>query len=260
MHKNVKSDNMIDGHIHADTRPYEDFENMVISGIKTAVACAHDPLRMTTSAVIFDHFHRLVNNDRARAAKNGLKLYFALGIHPRSISFDFEKVLEKLPEILENEHVVAIGEIGLESASEEEIDVFIKQLKIADDLKSKVIVHTPRTNKKEITEISKNILLENIDPQLVLVDHVDFTIADMLIEEQFTLGLTVQPLKMTPEDAFVLLNDYGAEKFILNSDISSSPSDPLSVPKTVHTLRMNGFSEKNIKMVSEINAAKFFNI
>ncbi|MCK9151233.1 TatD family hydrolase [Methanobacterium alcaliphilum] len=251
---------MIDGHIHADTRPYEDFEKMAISGINAAISCAHDPLKMSTSAVIFDHFDRLVNNDRERAAKNGLTLYFALGIHPRSISSDFEKVLHKLPKILKNERVVAIGEIGLETTSPKEIDVFIQQLRIADDLKAKVIVHTPRTNKKEVTEITKNILLENIEPKRVLIDHVDFTIVDSLIDEQFTLGLTVQPLKMSPKDAFILLNDYGLEKFVLNSDMSSSPSDPLSVPKTVHELRMNGFDEKDIQLVSETNAAKFFNI
>lgn len=251
---------MIDAHIHADTRPYEDFGKMAISGINKAIACAHDPLRMTTSEVVLDHFHRLLSNDVKRAGENGLNLYVALGLHPRSISKNHDLVIVALPNLLKNELVVAIGEIGLETTSIEEINVFTEQLQLADDLKSKVIVHTPRTNKKEVTKTTKKIILENIDPKLVIIDHVDFDIVDDLINQDFTLGLTVQPRKMTLQDAVKLLKDYGTDKFVLNSDISSSPSDPLSVPKTVHQMRLADFKEKDIAKVSEKNASAFFNI
>jgi uncharacterized protein len=257
---NILGDNMIDAHIHADTRPYEDFEKMVIAGVNIAIACAHDPLRMTTADVLFDHFHRLINNDVKRANANGLKLYLALGIHPRSISADFERVLEALPQIVQKESVVAIGEIGLETTSEEEINIFKMQLQLAEELNEKVVVHTPRTNKKEVTQTTKSIILENIDPSRVLIDHVDFNIVDDLIDQDFMLGLTVQPQKMTPDDAMKILEEYGCKRFVLNSDISSSPSDSLSVPKTVHQMRLNGFKEKEIEMVSQRNASSFFKI
>ncbi len=251
---------LIDAHIHADTRPYEDFEKMVISGVDTAITCAHDPLRMTTAEVVLDHFHRLLNNDIKRASANGLNLYVALGMHPRSISQNHDMVIEQLPNLLQNELMVAIGEIGLETTSTEEKNIFTRQLEIADDLKAKVIVHTPRTNKKEVTKTTTEIILENIDPKLVLIDHVDFKIVDDLIDHDFTLGLTVQPLKMSPSDAVKLLKKYGTDRFVLNSDISSSPSDPISVPKTVHAMRMADLKEKYIKDVSEKNASNFFNL
>ena len=41
---------MIDAHIHADTRPYEDFEIMAIAGVEAAITCAHDPLKMRYSS------------------------------------------------------------------------------------------------------------------------------------------------------------------------------------------------------------------
>lgn len=251
---------MIDAHIHADTRPYEDFESMVISGVDAAISCAHDPLRMTSSEVVFDHFYRLMNNDVKRAAENGLKLYLALGIHPRSISSDYEKILKKLPQILKEDSVVALGEIGLERASNEEINIFKKQLKIAEDLKARVIVHTPRSNKKEVSLKTISIIQENINPVQVILDHVDFSMVDDVIEEEFMLGLTVQPEKMTPPEALKILEDYGSEKFLLNSDISSSPSDPLAVAKTVHLMKLKNFDEKEINQVSYENAANFFSI
>lgn len=251
---------MIDSHIHADTRPYEDFEVMKIAGIEKAVTCAHDPLNMSTSDVIFDHWDRIINNDLKRAASNGLKLYGALGIHPRSISIDVERALHELRSYLQKENVVAVGEIGLESASESEKEIFKSQLKLAEDLKMKAVVHTPRSKKKAITKITASIIEENIDPEMVIIDHVDNNIIDDVIELGSMLGITVQPLKMTPEEAISLFSEYGFEMFTLDSDMSSSPSDPLSVPKTVHKMRLAGFEEKDIDKVSTGNAAAFYGI
>jgi uncharacterized protein len=251
---------MIDAHIHADTRPYEDFERMAIAGVDKALTCAHDPLRMSTAAVVLDHIDRIMNNDVERAAKNGLKLYTAIGIHPRSISPDFEMVLDKLPELLKQDNVVAIGEIGLEKASQLEKDVFKRQLQLAQELPMKVIVHTPRTNKREITKVTLSVLEENIDPSLVQIDHIDTYIIDLVVDFEGLLGLTVQPQKVTPDEAVVMLKEYGVEKFALDSDMSSSPSDPLSVPKTVHRMRLAGFSEVDIKKVSYGNVAEFYGI
>jgi predicted metal-dependent TIM-barrel fold hydrolase len=233
---------------------------MKIAGIEKAVTCAHDPLKMSTSDVVFDHWNRILTNDVERASKNGLKLYTALGIHPRSISADFERALQKLPLFLENDTVVAIGEIGLESASNLEKQIFKRQLELAESLKMKVVVHTPRRNKKEITNVTTAIIEEMIDPEMVIIDHVDKNIVDDVIELGSMLGITVQPLKMTPEEAVTLLSEYGFEKFTLDSDMSSSPSDPLSVPKTVHKMQLEGFEENDIVKVSNGNASMFFGI
>jgi predicted metal-dependent TIM-barrel fold hydrolase len=251
---------MIDAHIHADTRPYEDFEIMAVAGVEAAITCAHDPLKMSTSAVVLDHIDRLMNNDVNRAADNGLKLFLALGIHPRSITSDFEVILNKLPLLLEREDVVAIGEIGLETASSSEKDVFKRQLQLAQELEIKVIVHTPRRNKRDVTQITSNIIHENINPSLVLVDHVDNSIIDFMINFEGMLGITVQPQKMSPKDAVNLLDEYGFEKFLLNSDMSSSPSNPLSVPKTVHQMKLAGFEDAEIEKVSTKNASNFYGI
>jgi predicted metal-dependent TIM-barrel fold hydrolase len=251
---------MIDAHIHADTRPYEDFEIMAIAGVEKAVTCAHDPMRMSSSDVVLDHIHRIMENDTNRAAKNGLKLYTAIGIHPRSISDDYHKVLDKLPELLDNVNVVAIGEIGLENGKELEIEVFKKQLQLAQELGRKVIVHTPRTNKKEIITKTASLIEDNIETSLVQLDHVDGSIVDRVINFEGILGITVQPQKMTPEEAVDMMEEYGYDRFVLDSDISSSPSDPLSVPKAVHKLKLEGVDEKNIKKVSYSNTADFYGI
>lgn len=74
------------------------------------------------------------------------------------------------------------------------------------------------------------------------------------------LGLTIQPGKMTPFEAVMIMREYGIDKFMLNSDMSSAPSDPLSVPRTVHKMRLEGFNDSEILKVSSKNAEKFFKI
>ncbi len=49
---------------------------------------------------------------------------------------------------------------------------------------------------------------------------------------------------MDKEEAIAILDEYGFDKFLLNSDISNKPSDPLSVPKTVRELEKLGYKKQ----------------
>lgn len=251
---------IIDAHLHADCRPVEDFKNMKIAGVNAIVSCAYDPLEMKKSNVSFEHFDRIINREAKRVENEGIKLYCAVGVHPRAIPTDFEKVIEKLPEYLEKKNVIAIGEIGLETADDLEQKVFVEQLKIADENNYKIIVHTPRTNKVEITEKIVKLLDEHINPRLVQLDHVDFSIVDSIIDKEYSLGITIQPLKMSTEETIQMLEKYGYDKFVLDSDISYAPSNPLSLPETKHELEKMGVNKNSINKVMFENVLKFYNI
>lgn len=251
---------IIDAHLHADCRPVEDFKNMKIAGVNAIVSCAYDPLEMKKSNVSFEHFDRIINREAKRVENEGIKLYCAVGVHPRAIPTDFDKVIEKLPEYLEKKNVIAIGEIGLETADDLEQKVFVEQLKIADENNYKIIVHTPRTNKVEITEKIVKLLDEHINPKLVQLDHVDFSIVDSIIDKEYSLGITIQPLKMSTEETIQMLEKYGYDKFVLDSDISYAPSNPLSLPETKHELEKMGVNKNSINKVMFENVLKFYNI
>lgn len=251
---------IIDAHLHADCRPVEDFKNMKIAGVNAIVSCAYDPLEMKKSNVSFEHFDRIINREAKRVENEGIKLYCAVGVHPRAIPTDFDKVIEKLPEYLEKKNVIAIGEIGLETADDLEQKVFVEQLKIADENNYKIIVHTPRTNKVEITEKIVKLLDEHINPRLVQLDHVDFSIVDSIIDKEYNLGITIQPLKMSTEETIQMLEKYGYDKFVLDSDISYAPSNPLSLPETKHELEKMGVNKNSINKVMFENVLKFYNI
>jgi len=233
---------------------------MAVSGMDGALTCAHDPLEMTSSDVVMAHFRRLLTVDPERAARNGLKLYTALGIHPRAIPHDPERVIEKLPDLLRNPSVVAVGEVGLDSGSEIEKDVFKAQLRVADELGYPVIVHTPRRGKADVTPQIIDVIDGTIDESLVVIEHVNMEVLPELLETECMLGLTVQPEKLTPREAVEILREYGTERFVLNSDMSSAPSDPLSVPRTVQRMKMEGFSHSDIKRVSDENIRNLLRI
>lgn len=251
---------MIDTHIHADSRSSEDFEKMFVSGIDTAITCAYYPYKVINEIVLLNHLERILNYDTKRVKSYGIDLKVALGIHPNNIIKSAEPIFNRLYEYIEKKLIVAIGEIGLENLSSEERNIFKKQLEIADEMNTPIIVHTPRKNKLDVLKEIKSIVLETIDPKLVIIDHVNLNVIDEVFEENFSIGLTVQPNKMEIKEAVTIFEKYGFDKFLLNSDISNMPSDPLSVPKTIRTLKKLGFKKNDIDKIAFKNPKTLFNI
>ncbi|MBR2557232.1 MAG: TatD family hydrolase [Methanobrevibacter sp.] len=251
---------MIDTHIHADSRSGEEFKEMYLAGIDAAITCSYYPYKIDHEIVLLNHLNRILEYDTKRAKDQGIDLKVALGIHPTNTIQNPDVIFEKLYEWIENKAIVAIGEIGLEDLTDSEINIFKKQLDIADETKSKVIIHTPRKNKKEVAEKILEILPDHIDDKQVVIDHVNQNIISDVLDTKCMLGLTVQPHKLTTDDAIAILDEYGFDRFLLNSDISNQASDPLSVPKTVRELQRLGYNQNEVDKVACENAEDFFKI
>ena len=251
---------MIDTHMHADSRSGEDFKEMYLAGIDAAITCSFYPYKIDNETVLLNHLNRILEYDTKRAEECGLDLKVALGIHPANCDVNPEIIFESLYKWIENRQIVAIGEIGLEDLTENEIDIFKRQLDIADETSSKVIIHTPRKNKKDVLNVILDILPQHLDEKQAVIDHINPDVIADAIDSDCMLGLTVQPQKMDKEEAIAILDEYGFDRFLLNSDISNKPSDPLSVPKTIRELQKLGYETGKIEKVSHKNAQEFFNI
>ena len=246
--------------MHADARSGEDFKNMYLAGIDCAISCSFYPYKIPQDIVLLNHLNRLLEYDTKRASEYGLDLKVALGIHPANSDVKADLIFENLYKWIENNEIVAIGEIGLEDLTDNEIEIFKKQLDIADETDSKVIIHTPRKNKKDVLKVILDILPQHLNENQAVIDHINPQVVEDAIDTDCMLGLTVQPQKMNEFEAVSILEEYGFDKFLLNSDISNKPSDPLSVPKTVRELTKQGFKSSEIEKVSNSNAKRFFNI
>ena len=251
---------MIDTHMHADARSGEDFKEMYLAGIDCAITCSYYPYKIPNDTVLLNHLNRILELDTKRAREHGLDLRVALGIHPTNSNVNPEIIFENLYKWIESEQIIAIGEIGLEDLTDNEIEIFKQQLDIASETDSKVIIHTPRKNKLEVLRVILDILPQHIDENQAVIDHINPNVIEEVIDTGCMLGLTVQPQKMDKLEAISILDKYGFDKFLINSDISNKPSDPLSVPKTIRELKKQGYKQSEIEKVSHLNAEKFFKL
>ncbi|MEE1149562.1 MAG: TatD family hydrolase, partial [Methanobrevibacter sp.] len=192
---------MIDTHMHADARSGEDFREMYLAGIDCAITCSYYPYRIPADIVLLNHLNRILELDTKRAAEYGLELKVALGIHPTNSYVNPEKIFEQLYKWIESKQIIAIGEIGLEDLTDYEMDIFKRQLDIANETKSKVIVHTPRKNKAEVLKVILGILPQHIDESQAVIDHINPQVIGDAIDSECMLGLTVQPQKMDKFEA-----------------------------------------------------------
>ncbi len=213
---------------------------MGVAGVVDVLTLAHDPMRMSTSSVLFDHFHKLAEAEVRRGAMNGVNVHVGLGVHPRSINDQVDEVLRLLPDYLSHPDVVAVGEIGLDRCTATEERVFRAQLAIEYYPK---VIHTPRQGKEEA--VRKIVaVIDDIGAKDVVIDHIDQATVELALEAGTYIGITVQPGKTTVDDAVALITTYPDAKFVVNSDMSSQRSDCLAVPRVMHALMIEGYPDQ----------------
>lgn len=250
---------MIDTHIHADSRSSEDFQDMYLAGIDTAITCSFYPYKVNEE-ILLNHLNRILEFDTKRVSRYGIDLKVALGIHPTNAIENPERIFDELYSWIENKQIVAIGEIGLEDLTDLEIETFKKQLAIADETDSKVIIHTPRKNKSEVLKEILDIVPQYLDEKQAVIDHINPDVIGDVIDKDYMLGLTVQPQKLDVAGAIAILDEFGFDRFFLDSDMSNNPSDHLSVPKTVRELTRLGYKQGDIEKVAQDNARKYYGL
>ncbi|CAB3287503.1 TatD-related deoxyribonuclease [Methanocaldococcus lauensis] len=251
---------MIDAHTHLDVRSFEDLEKMALCGIETIITCAHDPYKMSSPDVYLDHWDRLINLEVKRGKMAGVSVKVAVGVHPMGYPKNWMPLIKKLPEFLENENVVAIGETGLHYLTEDEKNLLREQLILAKDYKMPIIIHTPEKNKKEaLIEILKILDEVKIKDDLVMIDHINKETVELIDRDVF-VGLTVQPsMKLSHEEAAEIIKDYD-KKFILSSDLGSLKADIYALPRTKLYMKKISVDEKKIINSTFKNAKEFYRL
>lgn len=253
---------IFDAHIHADTRGWEDLRTLSLFGTRAVVTCAHDFMEFSGPQSVFDHYRRILGFDCMRLLTNHIQPFVALGIHPCGIPAEgVDEVLARLPELLAQEPVVAVGEIGLQDGTDREIDVFRRQLQIGKDLGKPCIVHNPQKNKAEVARLSMEVIAQvGISLDLVVIDHVDSRIIEEVRDFGSWLALSVQPYKISEKEAANLVQSYGSERVMLDSDLAGGMSDVLSLPKAIFEMKSLGISPEDIRKVTYDNAREFYRV
>lgn len=245
-----------DSHLHSEGLGFSELAQLRESGVREICSLAFFPVKPSYPQTMIDVFRKLVEFEPLRCEAAGLKMYPAVGIHPRCIPPDYGIVLE----YLENGEWRAFGEIGLELVNDEEIDLLTAQLKIAEKLDVPCIIHTPRGEKVKATRKTIEILDKLSFPEeLAVIDHVNFETLDMVLETGYWVGLTVQPGKLSADDVARIVADHGPERFMLNSDAGYRDVEIATVAEAAKKVEQ-AVGREEMERVARENARKFLRV
>ena len=261
---------MIDTHVHMDSLERAALEIMALSGIKAVVADGSPMPGLSPSPeTVFDFYERTIGYDSERGSEFFIEVFVMVGINMFFVPSDFKRVLRALPEYLMRDRVVGIGEIGLEPRSEtcpdleKQKEIVTECLSMAKEYDKTVLLHLPSMNRmKWLDEYLLLIDKIKLDRSKIIISHADSSCINSIIEMNCIAGITVQPWRnITPKDVVKILKDTELDNVLVDSDSSLRyGSDPLGVPKTALEMKMQGFSEKEIKKIFYENPIKIFKL
>lgn len=195
----------------------------------------------------------MIGHETARAAEHGIRHYVMLGLNPKEARSPIaQSVLDALEKWLEHRPVVGIGEIGLDLITPGEEAVFRRQLRMAEERRLPVVIHTPHHNKKKGVERILAILDEEKPArERIVLDHNTEETIELALSSGCWAGLTVYYVtKLSAERAVNILVQYGTDRMLINGSADWGYSDPLAVPKVAALMRKGGlFSESEIEKV-----------
>ena len=195
-------------------------------------------------------------------------MYGAIGIHPESVEDYSDKDIDFIREHINDEKVVAIGEIGLDyhwvsDNKDKQIELFEKQLVLAEEFNKPVIIHS-----RDATEDTINILKKHHVRGVIHSFSGSYETAMIYINMGFLLGLngviTYKNCKL--KDVVLQL---GLENFVLETDSpyltpvpfrgeSNNPSHIIDIAKFICELK--GISLEELSEITEGNVKRVFDI
>ncbi len=165
-----------------------------------------------------------------------------------------------LPRYLAKDGVVAVGELGYDSMTAEEDEVFAAQLALAVTFELPAMVHTPHRDKAAGTTRTLDVVRESgIAPERVVVDHLNETTVAAVADSGCWMGFSIYPdTKMDEHRMVAILREFGTERVLVNSAADWGNSDPLKTRKTAQAMLDAGFTEHDVDVVLWQNPVAFY--
>jgi uncharacterized protein len=253
---------IFDPHIHMTSRTTDDYEAMFAAGVRALVEPAFWLGQPRTCVASFtDYFDSLIGWERFRAAQFGIRHHCTIGLNPKEANDPrCREVLDVLPRYLAKDGVVAVGELGYDSMTPEEDEIFAAQLALAVAHELPALVHTPHRDKLVGTRRTLDVVRDSgIEPGRVIVDHLNEPTVGVVAESGCWMGFSIYPdTKMDEGRMVAILQQYGTERMIVNSAADWGRSDPLKTYKTGLAMLEAGFTESDVDKVLWQNPVEFY--
>ncbi|OLE21601.1 MAG: hydrolase TatD [Actinobacteria bacterium 13_1_20CM_3_71_11] len=253
---------IFDPHIHMSSRTTDDYERMAAAGVRALVEPAFWLGQPRTSVGSYtDYFDSLVGWEPFRASQFGIRHHCAIALNPKEANDPrCREVLPVLPRYLAKDGVVAVGEVGYDSMTPEEDEVFAAQLALAVGYDLPALVHTPHRDKRRGTERTLDVVKESgIEPGRVVVDHLNEVTIGLVAGTGCWAGFSIYPdTKMSPPRMVAILREYGLDRMLVNSAADWGRSDPLLTLRTGQAMLAAGFTEDDVDKVLWRNPVEFY--
>jgi hypothetical protein len=254
---------IFDPHIHMISRTTDDYQAMAAAGIAAVIEPAFWLGQPRTNAGSFvDYFNTIIGFERFRASQFGIQHFCTIGLNPREANNVklADEVLALMPRFLEKEGVVAVGEIGFDDQTDAEEAALMRQLEMAKEHDLPVLIHTPHRDKKQGTiRTIEAVRRSGVPEERVLIDHNNEETLPIVLASKCWAGHSIYPhTKMDEGRMAHLVQQYGADRIVINSAADWGISDPLKVPKTVAVMREQGIPEATISRIVWDNPVAFF--
>ncbi|WP_326570800.1 TatD family hydrolase [Actinacidiphila glaucinigra] len=253
---------IFDPHIHMTSRTTDDYEAMYAAGVRALVEPSFWLGQPRTSPEsFFDYFDSLLGWEPFRAAQYGIAHHCTVALNPKEANDPrCLPVLDALPRFLVKDNVVAVGEIGYDSMTPAEDTALATQLQLAADHGLPALVHTPHRDKLTGMRRTIDVVRESaLDPELVLLDHLNETTVKEAADSGCWLGFSIYPDTKMDEDRMVaVLKTHGTEKMLVNSAADWGKSDPLKTRSTADAMLAAGFTDDDVDQVLWRNPVVFY--
>lgn len=254
---------IIEPHIHMLSRTTDEYQAMYTAGIR---ACVEPSFWLGASrryaGSFFDYFRLILDFETVRSARFGIDHYCAVAMNPKEADDRglADEVIDGMGEYLDHPRCVALGEVGFNLITPNEEYALIRQLRIAEERKMPVILHTPHVDKLRGTlRILEIIKAEGFTVERIDVDHNTEETIKHTLDSGCYAGMTVYPYsKLNPQRVSAMVKQYGHERVIVNGSADWGVSDPLSLVKVVDYMRNDGHGDAAIQDLVFNTAMRFY--
>jgi len=249
---------IVDTHCHIDDRQFDEDRDDILKGISESMEF------IVNIGCDLDSSEKSVNY-----AKNKKFMYAVVGIHPTEIKNYNEETEKKIEELLKEDKVVAVGEIGLDyhwmvTDKEHQKEIFIRQMELAKRSKKPVVIHS-----RDAMEDTLNILEKYPDVRGIFHCFPGSIESALKISDRYYFGIggvltfknsrkTVEFLKKVDINRVVLETD---SPYLSPVPFRGKRNTPLNVKYVAEKIaEIKGIPFEKVIEITTKNAKEIYNI
>ena len=196
----------IDTHCHISKDDYDDIDLVIKDNIEAGID------KMIVSGCDESSIY-----ESLELSKKYDSIYLTIGYHPDQVNFVNEDKLNKLKELLTTHKVIGVGEIGLDyhygkEDKDKQIELFEKQLKIAEEMNLPVVIHS-----RDATEDTINILKKYKVKGIMHCFSGSVETAKIYVSMGFLLGIG-GVVTFKNSNLYKVVEEVGLDNIVLETD------------------------------------------